>query len=153
LKSTTWHRLIAAISIIAILQVACGQQYTRVRLDGYSMEPNFTDGDVFRIIEVPLTELKRGDLVLVEIDGTLLIKRLIGLPNETISILDGKILIDGIPLVEPYEVKPPTYTVDEVKLDKDSFYVLGDNRPNSSDSHLWGAVQGSNIKGKAILDK
>ncbi len=153
MKSTTWHRIITAITMVIILQVACGQQYTRVSLDGYSMEPNFTDGDIFRIVEVSLTELKRGDLVLVEIDGKLLIKRLIGLPNETVSISDGIILIDGIPLIEPYEVKPPTYTVDEVKLDKDSYYVLGDNRPNSFDSHSQGAVQGIDIKGKAIPDK
>ena len=58
LKSTTWHRIITAITIIIILQVVCGQQYTRVSLDRYSMGPNFTDGDTFGIAEVSLTELK-----------------------------------------------------------------------------------------------
>lgn len=144
-----WQRLFTAVSVIVILQVACGQQYTRVKLEGYSMMPNYTDGDAFNIEEVPLAELKRGDLVLIEIGETLFIKRLIGLPNETISISDGKIFINGTSLVESYEVIAPTYSVDELKLDSDSYYVLGDNRPDSSDSHLWGPVKGSDIRGRA----
>lgn len=139
-----------AISMIVISQISCGQQYTRVQLDGYSMEPNFSDGKIFTIDEVPLTELKRGDLVLVEIKETIIIKRLIGLPNETVSIHDGKVFIDGTLLVESYEVIPPTYTVDEIKLDNDSYFILGDNRPDSKDSHSFGPVKGSSIKGKAI---
>jgi signal peptidase I len=114
------------------------------------MEPNFSDGKIFTIDEVPLTELKRGDLVLVEIKETIIIKRLIGLPNETVSIHDGKVFIDGTLLVESYEVIPPTYTVDEIKLDNDSYFILGDNRPDSKDSHSFGPVKGSSIKGKAI---
>ena len=114
------------------------------------MEPNFTDGDVFKIEEIPLADLKRGDLVLVEINSNVLIKRLIGLPNETLSIHDGQVFINGSVLDEPYEVVPPTSEIDEIRLDSDSYFVLGDNRPNSSDSQLWGSVKGSAIKGKAI---
>ncbi len=145
-----WQRLILAIAVMVIAQVACGQQYTRVKQNGYSMRPNFTDGDVFKIEEVPLADLKRGDLVLVEHSGNLLVKRLIGLPNETVSIHDGKVFINGSVLDEPYEVIPPAYNMDEIKLDKDSYFVLGDNRPDSSDSHLWGPAKDSAIKGKAI---
>jgi signal peptidase I len=134
---------------MVILQVACGQQYTRVRLVGYAMEPNYTDGQIFKIGEVPLTELQRGDLVLVESNGTPIIKRLIALPNETISIHDGKVFINGTVLIEPYEVIAPMYTVDELTLDSDSYFILGDNRPDSIDSHSFGPVKGSDIKGKA----
>jgi len=144
-----WQRLILTIAVIAIVQVACGQQYTRVKLSGYSMKPNFTDGDMFVIEEVHLADLKRGDLVLIENDGNVFIKRLIGLPNETISIRDGKVFINGVVLEEPYEVVPPLYNIDEIKLDNDSYYILGDNRPDSSDSHSWGPVNGDAIKGKA----
>ena len=111
--------------------------------------PNFTDGDVFTVVETPLSELKRGDLVLVEINETQLIKRIIGFPNETISISDGKVFINGIELVEPYEVVSPTITVEEVKLEDNFYFVLGDNRPHSTDSQKWGPVNGSAIKGKA----
>ena len=149
MNQKTWQRIIVAVSMIVILQVACGQQYTRVRLVGYAMEPNFSDGQIFKIEEVSLTELNRGDLVLVENNGTPIVKRLIGLPNETISIHDGKVFINGSSLVEPYEVIAPTYTVDEFTLDSDSYFILGDNRQDSIDSHSFGPVKGSDIKGKA----
>jgi signal peptidase I len=139
-----------AIALLAIVQVACGQQYTRVKQNGYSMMPNFTDGDVFKIDEVPLTDLKRGDIILIEKDGKLLIKRLIGLPNESVSIHDGKVFINGSVLDEPYEVVPPPYRMSELLLTEDAYFVLGDNRADSSDSHQWGPVKGSDIKGKAI---
>jgi len=150
MNQKNWQRLIVAISAIAILQISCGQQYTQVSLVGHSMEPNFTDGQIFRIVEVPLTELNRGDLVLVENNGNPIIKRLIGLPNETISIRDGKIFINGTSLIEPYKVIPPTYTVDELTLNSNSYFILGDNRPDSVDSHSFGPVKGSDIKGRAM---
>jgi signal peptidase I len=145
-----WQRLIVAIAVISIVQVACGQQYTRLRQNGYSMKPNFTDGDVFRVEAVPLNDLKRGDLVVIENKGNLLLKRLIGLPNETISIQDGTVFINGSALDEPYEVVPSKDSMEEVLLDNDSYFVLGDNRPDSLDSRLLGPVKGDAIKGKAI---
>jgi len=144
-----WRRLIIVVLIAMFLQTACLPKSTRVMLNGYSMEPNFTDGQIFSVVETPLSELKRGDLVLVEIDGNQLLKRLIGLPGETIAIHDGKVFINGEPLVEAYETIPPPYTMEEIKLDNDSYFVLGDNRPASSDSHVWGPLKGSGIKGKA----
>jgi len=150
-NKVTWRHLIVIFSVVSILLlVSCGQQYRRVKLNGYSMEPNYTDGDIFKIIETPLSEFKRGDLVLVNINGTLLIKRLIGLPNETVSIHDGKVFINGIQLIEPYKVIPSTYTINDLNLGSDSYFVLGDNRPKSLDSHLAGPVKGSDIEGKAV---
>ena len=145
-----WQPVSVAICVISVLLVACTHSYKEVQLQGFSMAPNFTDGQIFQIFDVPLSELKRGDLVLMKRDGEQLIKRLVGLPNETISIHDGKIFINGTPLVEPYKTIPLTYTVDETKLDSDSYFVLGDNRPYSSDSHAWGPAKGSEIKGKAV---
>ncbi|MBI5935548.1 MAG: signal peptidase I [Chloroflexi bacterium] len=149
LKYNSWQRLIVAFLLIAFLQTACLPKSTRVMLNGQSMEPNFADGQIFNVVQVPLSELQRGDLVLVEIDGNQLLKRLIGLPGETISIHDGKVFVNGEPLVEAYETIPPPYTMEEIKLDNDSYFVLGDNRPASYDSHMWGPLKGSGIKGKA----
>ena len=136
--------------LISMLLVACSQQTRLVQLNGYSMAPNFLDGQVFKIFSIPSSEINRGDLVLVKHDGSQLIKRLVGLPNETISIHDGKIFINGALLDEPYKTTPITYTVEESKLDSDSYFILGDNRDYSSDSHMWGPVKGSEIEGKAI---
>ena len=146
-----WQRLIIVIAVISIVQVACGQQSTRlIRQNGYSMKPNFTDGDMFRVEEIPLTDLKRGDLVVVENNGNLLLKRLIGLPHETVSIQEGTVFINGSALDEPYDVVPSTDTMAEVQLDNDAYFILGDNRPDSLDSRLLGPVRGDAIKGKAI---
>lgn len=150
MNSKSSQRLIAALAVLVILQIACGQQYRRIKQVGYSMKPNIVDGDILTVTEVPLSELQRGDIVFIEVDGRQLIKRLIGLPNETISIADGKIFIDGTLLVEPYEVIPAAYSIDEITLESDSYYVLGDNRADSLDSHIFGPVKGSDIKGKAI---
>ena len=145
-----WQRLLIAMAVVAVVQIACGQQSTRIKQTGYSMEPNFHDGDMFRVEEVPLADLKRGDLIIVEHDGKLLLKRLIGLPNETVSIQDGTVYINGSALDEPYEVVPATYTVDAIQLDSDSYFILGDNRPDSIDSHQLGPIKGDAIQGKAI---
>jgi signal peptidase I len=151
LMPKSWQCLIVAVAVLATVQIACGQQSSRVKLSGESMRPNFADGDIFMVEEVPLTDLKRGDLVLVKnpLNDNALLKRLVGLPGETVSIHDGKVYINGIALEEPYEVVPPLYNREDVKLDSDSYYVLGDNRNDSLDSHVWGPIEGSNITGKA----
>ena len=145
-----WQHLLIAMAVLSIVQVACGQQNPRIRQTGYSMEPNISDGDLFRVEEIPLADLQRGDLIVVENNGKVLLKRLIGLPNETVSIQDGTVFINGSALDEPYEVVAATYTMDEVQLDVDSYFILGDNRPDSIDSHQLGPVKGDAIKGKAI---
>lgn len=150
MKVRNRQHLIIAIFAIFIVQIACGQQSKRVQLNGYSMEPNFPDGTIFTIEDVSLSEMERGDLVLVELNGTQIIKRLIGLPNETVAVHDGKVFINGEVLVESYEVIPPIYTLKEIALDSDSYFILGDNRPDSKDSHSFGPIKSSNIKGRAI---
>ncbi len=145
-----WLCLVLVFSLTAVLQVACRPQERRVKQEGYSMLPNFRDGDIFAIIKIPLDKMKRGDLVLIKTDKSQILKRIIGLPNETISITDGKIFINGVVLVESYEVTPIPYTVDEINLENDSYFVLGDNRANSSDSHIFGPIKGSAIEGRAI---
>jgi signal peptidase I len=152
LMRKSWQRLILAVAVISIAQVACGQQPKRLRQNGYSMKPNIMDGDVLRVEEVPLTDLTRGDFIVVEINGDLLVKRLIGLPNETISLRDGTVFINGSIFDEPYEVVPSTDTMDEVRLDDDSYFVLGDNRPDSLDSRQLGPIKSDAIKGQAILE-
>ena len=139
--------LILSIALLA----ACGKHIESVQLQGYSMRPNFDDGQIFLIEKVALDKLQHGDLVLVGIGEKQWIKRLVGLPNETISIHDGSVFIDGVLLDEPYEVIPPTYTMQEIKLDNNSYFVLGDNGPNSADSRVWGAISGDSIIGKATL--
>jgi signal peptidase I len=146
----TWQRLMIAIAVVALVQIACALQGTRIKQTGSSMSPNYTDGDVFRVEDIPLADLKRGDLIVVEHNGNLLLKRLIGLPNETVSIKDGIVYINGSALDEPYEVVEAVYSMDEVQLDNESYFILGDNRADSLDSRQIGPVKGDVIKGKAV---
>jgi signal peptidase I len=75
------------------------------------------------------------------------VKRVIGLPGETVEVKGGKVLIDGRPLDEPYISTPISYTAPPFQLGADQYYVLGDSRNASKDSHVWGPVPGSHFVG------
>ena len=79
------------------------------------------------------------------------IKRIIGLPGETVEVRDCTIFINGRPLDEPYIVDPPRYDYGPATVPPGEYFVLGDNRNNSSDSHSWGMVPKENIIGQAWL--
>lgn len=79
------------------------------------------------------------------------IKRVIGLPGETVEVRQGKVYINGELLQEPWEPNQATYTREAIELGPNQFYVLGDNRNNSSDSHTWGPVDQEQLIGKAWI--
>ena len=114
------------------------------------MEPNYSVGQIFTIEAINPSELKRGDIVNYNSQGKQYLHRLIGLPNETVEIKDGKVFIDNKPLQEPYKVNPPSYVMQAIKLGENEYFVLGDNRDLTADSHIRGPIQGGDILGRAI---
>ncbi|HNX93504.1 MAG TPA: signal peptidase I [Syntrophomonas sp.] len=102
-------------------------------------------------------EPQRGDVIVFHPPEILnskddYIKRVIGLPGEKVEMKDNKVYIDGKPLVEPYLAEPVNYTFGPVVVPEDSLLVLGDNRNNSFDSHMWNAwLSRDQIKGKAFV--
>lgn len=81
----------------------------------------------------------------------MLVKRLIALPGEKIEVHDGNVYINDEILVEEYETTIPEYVVDPITLGPDEFFVLGDNRNNSKDSHEYGPIKGDQIRGRIFL--
>jgi signal peptidase I len=97
---------------------------------------------------------QRGDVVVFkypENPNQDFVKRLIGLSGDTVAISDGKVLINGKAIVEPYIKESPEDDYGPVVVPENSYLMLGDNRNNSRDSRFWGYLPTSMIKGKAFL--
>ncbi|MBE9032049.1 signal peptidase I [filamentous cyanobacterium LEGE 11480] len=77
------------------------------------------------------------------------IKRVIGLPGQTVEVKQGKVFVDGQALIEPYIAAPPTYRMQPITVTPDNVFVMGDNRNNSNDSHVWGLLPQTKIIGRA----
>lgn len=124
----------------------------RYRIDGSSMNPTLNDGQYLIINNVSylLEEPTRGDIIVFQHpqNDLNLIKRVIGLPGDHIEITDRQVKVNGVPLEEPYIQASPTYN-GTWDVPEDQYFVLGDNRNNSSDSHSWLYLPRENILGKA----
>lgn len=128
---------------------------------GESMSPNFESGDYLIVDEISyrLSDPQRGDVVVFNYpkDKTQrFIKRVIGLPGETVNITNGSVEIikDGkaIDLTEKYlPANLKTYPDTNTTLKTDEYFVMGDNREYSFDSRAWGVVPRVNIVGRAFL--
>jgi signal peptidase I len=124
-----------------------------VRMAGQSMRPNINDGDKL-FMSKQIGELRRGDIVVFlypEDQTKSYIKRIVGMPGETIEVKNGKVYIDGNQIEEPY-VAPEYASQDTmpgpVAIPPDNYFVMGDNRKNSSDSRYWGPVPRKLVYGK-----
>src|SRR5690606_18760557 len=125
----------------------------RYRIDGNSMNPTLLNGEYLIIsnFAYQLDEPERGDIIVFRHPRSELnlIKRVIGLPGDTIEVQNGRVIVNGTPIDEPYIQAPPTYSSSWVVPDG-QFFVLGDNRNNSSDSHAWRSLPDDHILGKAL---
>lgn len=130
-------------------------------VNGESMKPNFTSGEVVfveRLSRLRNEPLKYGQVVAAKFPAdpqkTRLIKRVLGLPGDTISAQNGVITRNGELLSESYAVitgAAPYTEATAVTLGAGEYFLVGDNRPGSSDSRLWGAVQESDIQGRVVM--
>ncbi len=126
------------------------------RISGTSMVPNFEHEQILVVnkLAYALGDPQRGDVIVFNYaDGEErdFIKRVIGVPGDTVEIKTGKIYINGLEATEPYAFVPSDYDAGPLLVERDKLYVLGDNRSNSEDSHLWGLLDQSHIVGKVWL--
>lgn len=125
------------------------------RVKGESMVPNFSDGELLLTEKVTYRLYKpaRGDVIVFKAPGARnidFIKRIIALPGEKVRIEGGTIFINNQKLEEPYETQQTQGNVD-VALGDNQYFMLGDNRGSSSDSRVFGPVERSSIKGRALF--
>lgn len=160
-KNSFWEFikiLIISLAIVFPIRAYVAQPFI---VEGDSMEPSFSDGEYLIIDEISyrFKEPKRGDVIVFRPptgQRIFFIKRIIGLPGETVKIAEGKIILSSneerIILPEGYLGKNiKTFPDTEVNLNANEYFVLGDNRDRSSDSRLWGALTKNNITGRVFL--
>jgi signal peptidase I len=123
-----------------------------------SMLPTLEINDrlVIDKVSYDFSDPHRGDIVVFHPPESLhqkeaFIKRVIGLPGETVEVKQGQVLIDGQPIEESYIEAPPDYHWGPETVPGDSYLLLGDNRNNSFDGHYWGFVSKDRIIGRAAI--
>lgn len=162
--TTSWkaiaHEFFETIVLTLVIFVLMRALIQNYRIEGYSMEPNLHEQQYLIVNKVVyyLGEPKRGDIIVFEYpkgdpNGPErdYIKRIIGLPGDTVECRPNEIIVNGQLIDEPYKPNPWRYSCSPTTLGVDEYYVLGDNRPQSSDSHQWGPLERKYIIGKAWL--
>lgn len=160
LKSLIAVRILREVLITALIALAIFLPM-RATVQGYEVQyscmmPNVLDGDWIIVGKTAyhFSAPQRGDTIVFEPPASLnseypFIKRLIGLPGETVEVRDGLVYIDGVPLPEDYLNEPPRYTVPPTVVPHNEYFVLGDNRNSANDSHNGWTVPDDNLIGKA----
>ncbi len=125
--------------------------YSPIRVNGSSMYPTLQDKEFMILNKIGLQKgINRFDIVVVESNGKYIIKRVIGLPGESVMYSDNKLYINGKVIEDNYS-KSETENFENVILKDNEYFVMGDNREVSKDSRVIGPVNIKNIKGKTNL--
>jgi signal peptidase I len=141
-----------AVIIFLILQTTIQSSI----VDGSSMEPGLNNGQRLIVAKIAYSfkDPQRGDVIIIHppvAPEKQWVKRVIGLPGDTIEVQKGIVYVNGFPLNEPYIKSPPTYTLNSFTVPQDNYFVMGDNRNNSTDSHYRWTVTRENIVGEVWL--
>ena len=150
--------LVLAIIIVLPIRLFVAQPFV---VEGESMHPTFESGDYLIVDELSyhFHEPHRGDVIVFRYPGdpsVFYVKRIVGLPGETVSITKGHVTITKtngttLTLSEPYVVDEDATYSQSTNIGAGQLFVMGDNRPKSSDSRVWGLLPEKNIMGRAFI--
>lgn len=173
-NSSLWHwlRVVAVgrnpkrtlLRIVVLVVVSFGiSKYVLlpIRVDGISMYPTYHDGQIDFINRLVYVagDPKRGDVVGIRAGGinspfrtpgVMYLKRIVGLPGETIRFARGKLLVNGEPLNEPYEILKSDWNSAPVKVGTNQYFLVGDNRSMPEEYHFHGRVNREQIVGRVL---
>lgn len=166
-KSSLWRGVWENVQVIAIALVISLLVRLLIAEPRYipsdSMVPTLEIGDRLIVEKVSyyFRDPKRGEIVVFKPPEQLqrqgyelnqaFIKRVIGTEGDTVAVRDGRVYIDGEVLPEDYIAEPPSYQFPPIPVPEDQAIVLGDNRNNSNDSHIWGFLPEENVIGRAVF--
>jgi signal peptidase I len=155
-NKSTLRETVETVLLTLLIFLAIRTLIQNFRIEGVSMEPNLHDGQYLIVNKLVyyLHPPERGDIVVFHYPRNPrrdFIKRVIGLPGERVEVRGGRIFINDEELGEPYALHTGNYAWGPQTLAEDQYFVLGDNRNSSSDSHSWGTLPGDAIVGKAWI--
>lgn len=157
LYSLEWIELIREIIVLIVIFVVLQFLLPRSIVQGSSMEPNLVEGERLAASPLPyiLGEPERGDIVMlypVEEGGPNLVKRIVGLPGETITFVRGELYVNGQRVDEPYLSEVCRNCRSRIWiLGDEQYFVLGDNRNISRDSRSYGPIERDTIMAKVLF--
>lgn len=154
------REIVETITLTLLMFLVLRFAVQNYRVDGQSMEPTLHDQEYIIVDKAAYLfhPPERGDVIVFEFPQNPqvdYVKRIIALPGDVISVIGQKVIVDGVTLQEPYINKAdplnPYPPIRKTIVPPNDYFVMGDNRGNSSDSRQWGFVPRANIIGKAAF--
>ncbi len=155
-RKSAWEfarTVVVAFVLAQVIMVSVAQAF---QVEQYSMEPTLLPHDRVLVdkLSYRLRGPRRGDVVVLRYPlnpQRNYIKRIVALPGDRVEIRDGRLLVNGTPVAEPYLNGTPQGSFGPVTVPQDAVFVLGDNRNNSEDSRAFGPLRTELIVGQALL--
>jgi len=155
-RSHLAREIVETVALALLIFVVIRFVIQSYHVEGLSMEPTLNSNE-YVLVNKALYLLhppERGDVIVFHNPNNTsvdFIKRVIGLPGDTVQVDNAHVSINGVALNEPYISSPSTPVTNTWKVPPDRYFVLGDNRPVSDDSRYWGCVPKDLIVGKAVV--
>jgi signal peptidase I len=144
------RRTLCRVAVWGVLTIAFFHHLlVPIQIIGSSMSPTYRNGSLNLVNRWSYTKKPpiRGDVIALSAEGELLLKRIVALPGETVTITQGRIYVDERPLADPFSYEKIPWEMDPVQLEFDEFFVIGDNRSAS----IFCKVCRKDILGKTIF--